>query len=282
MVLPVGDINPTSRRAWLTGLLLALNAGVFLVLQAPLEQCEQLAFLYRWSAIPQELLSMRPVGFETVATEAGAAHCADGSVTKSVPASAVSSMFLHGNLLHLLGNLLFLWIFGANVEDRLGHLRYLGFYLGGGLIATYAFAMINADSVIPLVGASGAIAAVLGAYLVCFPKARVLTYVPFPLYLLALLIPGLRIRSFWLFFAIVGMPAWLLLGGWLAFQVSAAQAPVTGGGVAYAAHVAGFLAGMALILVLDRGRRRKGRPEFHPPRRPPPRGSGPPGRPGRW
>ncbi len=269
MVLPVGDINPTSGRAWLTGLLLAVNAAVFLGLQAPLDACESLAFIYQWGAIPQELMQLEPVGVEAVAGQAGA-QCDFGTLDKSVPASALTAMFLHGSLWHLLVNLLFLWIFGANVEDRLGHARFLGFYLGGGVIATAAFVALNPDSVVPMVGASGAIAAVLGAYLICFPKARVLTYVPFPLYLLALLLPGIRIRSFWLIFAIVGMPAWLLLGGWFAVQVLAAQNATAGAGVAYEAHAAGFVAGIVLILLLDRRRQRRGYEPFHPPRNTPP------------
>jgi membrane associated rhomboid family serine protease len=272
VVLPVGDINPTRRRAWATGILIAINAAVFLALQAPLDQCESLAFIYQWGAIPRELLTMQAAGVGEVASTIGEAEaCTFGDVDKSVPASAISAMFLHGNLMHLLVNLLFLWIFGANVEDRLGHARYLGFYLGGGLVATYAFAFLNAGSLVPMVGASGAIAAVLGAYLICFPRATVLTYVPFPLYLLALILPGIRIRSFWLIFAIVTMPAWVLLGGWFLFQLNAAQAPAAGGGVAYEAHAAGFVAGVVLILVLDRGRQRRGKDPFHPPRSAPSR-----------
>lgn len=271
MVLPVGDINPTRRRAWVTGLLLAINAAVFLLLQAPLDACASLAFVYQWGAIPAELLQLEPVGVEAVAARLeAAAGCTFGALDKSVAASAVTAMFLHGSLWHLLVNLLFLWIFGANVEDRLGHARYLAFYLGGGLLATAAFTLLNPGSVVPLVGASGAIAAVLGAYLICYPRARVLTYVPFPLYLLALLVPGLRIRSFWLIFAIVSMPAWLVLGGWFVVQVLAIGDPAAGAGVAYEAHAAGFVAGLALVLLLDRRRTRRGREPFHPPR--PPRG----------
>lgn len=269
MVLPVGDINPTSRRAWVTGLLVAVNAVVFLGLQAPLDTCASLAFTYQWGAIPAELLQLEPVGIEAVTRQLDtAATCDFGAVDKSVAASAVTAMFLHGGLWHLLINLLFLWIFGANVEDRLGHARYLGFYLGGGLLATAAFALLNPGSAVPMVGASGAIAAVLGAYLVCYPRARVLTYVPFPLYLLALLLPGLRIRSFWLIFAIVSMPAWLVLGGWFVVQVMAARDPAAGVGVAYEAHAGGFLAGIGLLLLLDRRRTRRGDEPFHPPRQP--------------
>jgi membrane associated rhomboid family serine protease len=269
MVLPVGDINPTSRRAWLTGLLLAVKRRRVPGAAGTAGTCESLAFIYQWGAIPQELVQLEPVGVEAVAGQAGA-QCDFGTIDKSVPASAVTAMFLHGNLWHLLVNLLFLWIFGANVEDRLGHGRFLGFYLGGGLVATAAFVALNPDSVVPMVGASGAIAAVLGAYLICFPKARVLTYVPFPLYLLALLLPGIRIRSFWLIFAIVSMPAWLLLGGWFALQLVAAQNAAAGAGVAYEAHAAGFVAGIVLILLLDRRRQRRGHEPFHPPRRTPP------------
>lgn len=264
MVLPIGDINPTSRRAWVTGTLLATNAAVFFGLQAPLSGCDELQFLYAWAAVPSELLTLQQVPPAEVAELAGGCT---GPEDKSITASAVSSMFLHGNLAHLLGNLLFLWIFGANVEDRLGHARFVGFYLGGGLVATYAFALLNPTSAVPLVGASGAIAAVLGAYLIMYPRAKVLTYVPFPLYLLALVLPGIRIRSFWLIFAIVGMPAWVLLGGWFAWQLNAAQMPAAaGGGVAYEAHAAGFVVGVLLVMLLDRRRTRRGQDPFHPPR----------------
>jgi membrane associated rhomboid family serine protease len=263
MVLPVGDINPTSRRAWVTGVFLALNAAVYLLVQLPLEGCEQVAFIYQWAAVPVELLRLEQVPPEAIAQETGGCQVA---VEKSVAASAITSMFMHGNLGHLLVNLLFLWIFGANVEDRLGHARFVGFYLGGGLIATYAFALVNPSSTVPLLGASGAIAAVLGAYLILYPRARVLTYVPFPLYLLALILPGIRIRSFWLIFAIVTMPAWVLLGGWFVLQLNAAQTPAAGGGVAYMAHAAGFVAGIVLLLLLDRRRQRRGQPTFHPTR----------------
>jgi membrane associated rhomboid family serine protease len=263
MVLPVGDVNPTSRRAWVTGLFLAINAAVFLLVQLPLQGCDEVAFIYQWAAVPTELLRLEQVPPGAVADLAGGCQVA---VDKSIAASAVTSMFLHGNLGHLLVNLLFLWIFGANVEDRLGHARFVGFYLGGGLVATYAFALLNPSSLVPLLGASGAIAAVLGAYLILYPKARVLTYVPFPLYLLALIIPGIRIRNFWLIFAIVTMPAWVLLTGWFVVQLSAAQAPAAATGVAYEAHAAGFVAGILLVLLLDRRRQRRGQPTFHPVR----------------
>jgi membrane associated rhomboid family serine protease len=272
-VLPVGDVNPTHRRPIVTWLLVALNIGVF-AYQFTLPACEAMAFLYRYAAIPVELLALEPVSAS--AQQALLGECAVvGGIDKNVPLSAVTAMFLHGGIGHLVGNLLFLAIFGNNVEDRLGRRRFVGFYLAGGVTATAAHTLLHAtgpDAVTPLVGASGAIAAILGAYLVMFPRARVFTLVPFPLYLAALVIPRVRIRTWLVLFAIVAMPAWLLLLGWLAVQYLAIQNPV-GDAVAYEAHVAGFAAGLVLVLVLDRGRTRRGQTPFHPPRqrrRPPP------------
>jgi membrane associated rhomboid family serine protease len=277
MVLPIGDANPTHRRPVLTWLLLLLNAGVF-AYQASLGECEQYGFVYRFAAIPRELVSLSPLS--PAELEAVLGPCVDAAGTKNVALSAVTAMFLHGSLVHLLGNLLFLYVFGNNVEDRLGRVRFVGFYLVGGLVATSAHAAIQPGSILPLVGASGAIAAILGAYLIMFPRARVFTIVPFPLYLLALLVPKVRIRSWLLIVAVVAMPAWLLLAGWFLVQLDAAGTP-TGDLVAYDAHVAGFLAGLVLVLLLDRGRRRRGQPTFHPvgsdrPRRPPPSRPPPP------
>jgi membrane associated rhomboid family serine protease len=260
MVLPIGDVNPTHRRPVLTWLLVLLNVGVF-AYQASLEACEQFVFVYEFAAIPRELMSLSPLSPAELEQVLG--PCTAVADTKNVALSAVTAMFLHGNLMHLLGNLLFLVIFGNNVEDRLGRGRFLGFYLVGGVIATAAHVILQPNSITPLVGASGAIAAILGAYLIMYPRARVFTIVPFPLYLLALLLPKVRIRSWWLLFAVVAMPAWLLLAGWFVVQFQAAGAPGTEL-VAYDAHVAGFLAGLVLVLFLDRGRQRRGQPTFHP------------------
>jgi membrane associated rhomboid family serine protease len=263
VVLPVGDINPTHRRALVTWLLLLANVAVYALLQAPRTGCEEAVFIYRFSAVPREIAgfsSLDPAALESVL---GA--CARGAEGKSVALSAFTAMFLHGNLAHLLGNLLFLWVFGNNVEDRLGRLRFLVFYLAGGLIATAAFVAVDPGASTPLVGASGAIAAILGAYLLLFPRAQVLTYAPFPLYLLALVIPAARIRAWFLVFAIVTLPAWLVLGGWFVLQAVAARSPLSSN-VAYEAHLAGFLAGIVLLLVLDRRRSARGQVPFHPPR----------------
>ena len=269
MVLPVGDVNPTHRPPVLTWLLLLANAAVFLLVQVPLDRCEAQAFTYTWGAVPAELTSGAPLGSGDLERLLGDCAAAVGEVgtvpSTTVWLSLLTAMFVHGNLGHLVGNLLFLYVFGNNVEDRLGRVRFLAFYLVGGVGATAAFVALQPTSTIPLVGASGAIAAILGAYLIVWPRARVFTFVPFPLYLAALLVPGVRIRSFWLLFAIVSLPAWLLLGGWIAFQAWAARSEM-GDGVAYSAHVAGFVAGIVLLLLLDRRRQKRGQQPFHPVR----------------
>jgi membrane associated rhomboid family serine protease len=265
MVLPIGDINPTRRRTFVLWTLLAINVGVFGYQALVLEGCDQLVFVYQWAAIPQELLTGTPLSGADLEGLLG--ECAGQAGDKNVWLPVVTSMFLHGGLAHLFGNMIFLAVFGDNVEDRLGHARFLLFYLVGGGVATGVFVAMQPSATVPLVGASGAVAAVLGAYLICFPRARVLTIVPFPLYLLALLLPGVRIRRWLLIVAIVGLPAWLLLSGWFVLQAMAANDPV-GDMVAYEAHVAGFLAGIVLLLVLDVRRSRHGQQPFHPRRRP--------------
>lgn len=264
MVLPIGDVNPTTRRAFVMGVIALINVAVALW-QFTLDGCAEVAFVYRWSVIPQELLTMAPLSPEVLSEHPSFAGCVGELGAKNVPASAVSAMFLHGGLAHLLGNMIFLVVFGNNVEDRLGHVRFVVFYLVGGGVATAAYAAIRPESVVPLVGASGAIAAVLGAYLICFPRAKVLTIVTFPLYLLALLLPRVRIERFLFIVAIVGMPAWLLLSGWFLVQFQASRSPVVDL-VAYEAHVGGFLAGVLLVLLLDRRRARRGQPTYHPVR----------------
>lgn len=154
-----------------------------------------------------------------------------------------TSMFMHGGWLHLLGNMLFLWIFGNNVEDRLGHLRYLLFYLICGVIAVFANALPNSNSMIPMIGASGAIAGILGAYLILYPHARVLVIIPI-----------------FFFITTVWWPAWLVLAIWFALQIiSSLLTAGSSGGVAWGAHIGGFIAGMVLILIFTGGRRKRWR-----------------------
>jgi membrane associated rhomboid family serine protease len=147
--------------------------------------------------------------------------------------SVLTAIFVHAGWLHLLGNMLFLAVFGNNVEDRFRRLPYLIFYLACGYIAAYGFAIVHPSSTAPLVGASGAIAGVLGAYLALFPKARVWSLVPF------------------LFFIPLRIPAWIVLGLWFVLQWAYSVGGVAGsGGVAYVAHVFGFLAGLLVGLAV--------------------------------
>ena len=159
--------------------------------------------------------------------------------------SVLTSMFLHGGWLHFLGNMLYLWIFGDNVEDRLGHVRFVLFYLFCGAAAAIAHVLINPHSTVPTIGASGAIAGVLGAYFVMYPRSRVLALLPL-----------------FIFWEIIEVPAILFLGFWFLMQFLsgvgslAAGAGVEGGGIAFWAHVAGFLAGMLVVGVLGKQARR--------------------------
>lgn len=144
-----------------------------------------------------------------------------------------SATFLHGGWLHLGGNMLYLWVFGDNVEETLGHGRYLAFYLTGGLVANLAHVLANPFSTVPTIGASGAVAAVLGAYLVTYPGARVLTVVP-----VGILLP------------IVRLPAWVVLSLWFLLQLWSGLVRMGAQGVAWWAHIGGFLAGMGLVRLL--------------------------------
>lgn len=176
------------------------------------------------------------------------------SFVGDVAVPTIVSMFLHGGWVHLIGNMWFLWIFGDNVEDRMGHVGFLLFYVSAGVAATVAHAALNPSSIVPAIGASGAIAGVLGAYIVLFPRGRVLTLV-FLFYFLQL----------------VELPVVLFLGFWFVTQLfsGVASLPFAGeaaGGVAWWAHVGGFLFGMLCGFVLRRGPRRP-----RPRRRPPPR-----------
>jgi membrane associated rhomboid family serine protease len=198
--------------------------------------CRQAAFLDRYAAVPVELVDNRqldrvPTGQVEKVRPQGVV-CAVGQPTyhKSPALSVLFAMFLHAGWLHLLGNMLFLWIFGNNVEDRFGRLRFLLFYVLCGYMAAYGFALADPTATTPLLGASGAIAGVLGAYLVLFPRARVWALVPL------------------LFFIPLRLPAWLVLGGWFLIQwlYSGGYTGSQIGGVAYMAHVIGFIAGAVI------------------------------------
>jgi membrane associated rhomboid family serine protease len=254
VVIPIHDANPVRRVPVVTYLLILLNVGVFLTepvsgltgsgVPRAASVCDQQAYFQRYAAVPKELVHNRQLTGEVPTGEVGTdtlgrTGCiVDRPDYKKTPAlSVLFAMFLHGGWLHLLGNMLFLFVFGNNVEDRLGRLRYLLFYLACGYVAAYSFAAFYAGSEETLVGASGAIAGVLGAYLVMFPRARVLSLVPI------------------IFFIPLRLPAWLVLGSWFLLQYVYFRGTGVGGGagVAYLAHVAGFLTGMVGAFLL-RGR----------------------------
>lgn len=213
MFFPLYDENPTESRPVLTYGLIALNLGIFL-------------YTYFSGSFKEIIMTygMRP------------AKILAGERLYTL----LTSMFLHGGWLHVIGNVWFLWIFGDNVEDYLGKLKFLFFYFAAGYVASMAHAYLNAASTTPTIGASGAIAGVLGAYLVKYPRARVYTLV------------------FFFIITIVEVPAFVFLGGWIGLQLlSGTFGMVTGaqGPTAYWAHIGGFVAGVVLILLLGRRRR---------------------------
>jgi membrane associated rhomboid family serine protease len=232
-VIPLRDANPTRSTPIVT---VALIVACFVAFAFELGRLasggtEALdAFVTEWGIVPAELT----------------AAWSSGSVMTAEALTLITSQFLHGGWLHLLGNLLFLWIFGNNVEDRLGRFRFLLFYLVGGAVAGLTQVAIDPDSTIPTIGASGAIAATLGAYLVLFPRAR---------------ITSLVFLGF--FYQLIDVPAVIVLVFWFALQLIDGLASIgvtdtAGGGVAFFAHIGGFVFGAAIGLVLNAVGRRRG------------------------
>jgi membrane associated rhomboid family serine protease len=219
MFLPLRDDNPTSRFPLVTIALIVLNSAVFLVLAAAPRGLELAAL--RFGAVPYAVTHVRAF---------------PGPAAVPPLLTLLTSMFLHGSLFHLLGNMLYLWIFGNNIEDRLGPVRFALFYLVCGVAAALTHILFEPGSQVPMIGASGAIAGVLGAYALLYPRARVRTLV------------------FLIFYIdIVPIPAGLVLGLWFILQVLNVG---MGGGVAWFAHIGGFLAGLVLVrLALGRGAR---------------------------
>ncbi len=256
-MLPLKDFNPTSRRAWVTVGLIAACALVWFVVQPASERLTTLRgsdaalsedrFTLSRAAIPEEVSRRRPLTVGEIArprqvgrrvqldhavlacdsirrpSDVGARLDKPCFPNKHVELAVVTSMFLHGSTSHLLFNMLFLWIFGNNIEDRFGRVRYLVFYLAAGIIATLAHVALDPASVVPVVGASGAIAGVMGAYLALYPNVRILGLVGvFPI----------PIRAKW------------FLGFWFVSQFFLSP----GSGVAWVAHVGGFAFGLAVGL----------------------------------
>jgi rhomboid family protein len=259
-MLPIKDYNPTTARSIIVPILIGINVVVFFFWQpfsigatSATQQREQTAkqviFFSCHAAIPYELthghnLASSPPAAQSQDIKQDVFVEQNFCPHKSVWLSILYTMFLHGSLLHIGGNMLFLWVFGNNIEDRLGRVKFIVFYLLCGLAATYAQSFVAPSSGVPQIGASGAIAGVLGAYIVLYPRARVRTLV----------------FLFLIFF--LDLPAYVLLGIWFLMQLLQGVGPAaTNGGVAYMAHVGGFIAGILLLSVF--------RPRPAPP--PPPR-----------
>jgi membrane associated rhomboid family serine protease len=216
-VIPLRDVIPSRTYPLVTVGLIAINTLVFLF-QLLLDEGAGRVFVYTFGLVPQHFSAF----------------------------TVVTSMFLHGGIAHFTGNMLYLWIFGDNVEDRMGHLRFVVFYLLCGTAAALAQAWADPASEVPMVGASGAIAGVMGAYIVLYPHSRVLTLLPFPI-------------------MVFEVPAVVLLGLWFALQflsglgslasVARGDAPV--GGIAFWAHVAGFAAGAVAVFLFRRPERQR-------------------------
>jgi len=223
-VFPLRDDNPTELFPIVTLLVIGACVLAWVLVQGAGTSPELLSeSICTLGAIPAEVTG-------ATARDLAAAPCRLGGLTWQ---ALFSSMFMHASWMHLIGNMWFLWIFGNNVEDSMGHLRFLVFYVLCGLVAALAHVYTDASSALPMVGASGAISAVMGAYVVLYPRARVDT-----------------LFFFLIFIRIIPLPAWVMLGYWMAIQVVSSIAdPGSGGGVAYTAHIGGFLAGALLILV---------------------------------
>lgn len=241
MALPLRDDERDRRMPWVTLTLIALNVLVFLFVQpAGFQtggangtqdrywlQAEQEEFSYRWGAVPCELVSGRSLAdHPKVCRGERPDYPPEG---KAILLPLLVLMFLHGNILHLAGNMLFLWVFGGKVEDRLGRANFLALYVAGGILATLGFVAVNRTSPVPLIGASGAIAVAMGAYLVLFPRARILTVI------------------FTAAFQVVYVPAAIVLLLFFVTQFFTGEE-----NVAWEAHAAGMVVGALAAVVLSR------------------------------
>jgi membrane associated rhomboid family serine protease len=287
-LIPLKDNLPTDHFPLMTALIIAINVAVFLLLQGPSLSGDQVETkpVVQYGAIPYRVTnpgkdcvlvgaqnaaasevvcegtaayeaatqfpSCSPAGNGSGVPVAGAPACREDVEEAPALLTLFTSMFMHGGWLHIIFNMLFLWIFGNNIEDSMGKLRFVVFYLLGGLAAILAQIAVDPDSAIPTVGASGAIAAVLGGYMLLYPRAQVLTVI-----------------FLFFFFTFVEIPALVMLGIWFALQFlpavgQLATPELSGqGGVAYFAHVGGFIFGLALIhLFAKRKSAQYGQPRY--------------------
>jgi membrane associated rhomboid family serine protease len=258
-MIPLRDINPTHSTPVVTIGLIALNVLIFL--GQSMQPDGGRAMIWKFGYLPAGLFSDREdVRAALIKMEAATPPRMvvdqygrvrpvrepleiEAAVALPAGVKIFTCMFLHAGWMHLLGNMLYLWIFGNNIEDRLGHGVFTFFYLISGLAGSLAHTFVDSDGLIPLVGASGAISGVLGAYILLFPHARVVTLIPIGFYLTTIMVP-----------------AWVFLGFYAMLQVLNGLPALTRmptGGVAYWAHIGGFAVGLALIFILPRRRNRQ-------------------------
>jgi membrane associated rhomboid family serine protease len=240
-MFPISDDNPTLRTPVMTYLTLGGIAFVWFFFQgAGFNTVALAASVCTWGMVPGELTGKAPLGFQVPLGEGLACIVDNETINHLTP---LTSMFLHGGWGHIIGNCLFLWVFGNNVEDSMGRVRFVIFYLLCGLVAAGAHVLVDPSSPVPTVGASGAISGVLGAYLVLYPRVRV-----------KLLVPIFILLYF------VSLPAWVVLIYWFVLQVITGLPqlmplrPEISGGVAVWAHIGGFVAGVVLIKLFENRR----------------------------
>ena len=226
-MFPYRDENETQRLAIVTASIIALNIFIWIVVQGAGADLPLAKSVCELGLIPGELTASLPVG-SRFPMGRGLVCLTDPGLQVS---HLITSMFLHGGWMHLLGNMWFLWLFGNNIEDSMGRLRFLLFYLLTGLAAAFGQVVASPGSVVPMVGASGAISGVMGAYLILYPRVKVYVLVPI-----------------FIFFTSIALPAWMMLGYWFFLQLASGLVSNDNmGGVAFWAHVGGFAAGVVLI-----------------------------------
>jgi membrane associated rhomboid family serine protease len=220
-LIPYKDDNPTRRPPVVTLAIIALNVLVFIMELAGNMQ----AMAFNYGAIPRAMLTLQ------------------SNQPISPVLTVFTAMFLHGGFLHIGGNMLYFWIFGNNIEDKLGHGRFLVFYLLSGVVAAYSNALVDPTSTVPMIGASGAIAGILGAYILLFPRAQVYTVIILIFFIQIVRLPSLIVIGFWIIIQVIN--------GLMASGVTGQHA-----GVAWFAHIGGFLFGLGMIKVFLKTRRR--------------------------
>ena len=234
-MFPIGDDNSDRATTPIVNyVFIGINVLVFLLLQ---QLGSNESFDYAYSLVPREITTGTDiVGPQVIEVPSGeSARITHYPTPLPVYFNFLSSMFMHGDIMHIFGNMLFLWIFGDNLENLLGHIRFAAFYIVCGFAAAFAQIIMDSDSIIPMLGASGAISGVLGGYVLLFPQRQVKAVI---------------------FNFLTTVPAFVAIGIWIVYQLIVGYlTPAGTGGVAYAAHIGGFIAGVALIKVFAIGRR---------------------------